>query len=335
MHTSNERQATDHPPPFLHSKRYRPLSQHYRERFGTKVFKVNVSVAETCPNREGLGGMRVCVFCDEWGSAAYHQHRNLPLREQIRVNREAIRRRYRAEYFLVYFQAYTNTFGRIRTLQQLHEEALAEEDVVGVVVGTRPDCLPRAVLRTMEAFARERYLSVELGVQTLDDAQLKFLSRGHDRACSLAAIRKLKALSAVNVCVHLMFGLPGETDGQLRETAALLSELEVDGVKLHNLHVLRNTPLEQLYRQGEFEPVGLEEYARKLAVFLEHLAPGIAVHRLAAVASRWDELVAPKWTREKMRPTQFIEDHLKAANTWQGRLWQPPLPQRHTQQGGS
>ena len=229
MHTSNERQATDHPPPFLHSKRYRPLSQHYRERFGTKVFKVSVSVAETCPNREGLGGMRVCVFCDEWGSAAYHQHRNLPLREQIRVNREAIRRRYRAEHFLVYFQAYTNTFGRIRTLQQLHEEALAEEDVVGVVVGTRPDCLPRAVLRTMEAFARERYLSVELGVQTLDDAQLKFLSRGHDRACSLAAIRKLKALSAVNVCVHLMFGLPGETDGQLRETAALLSELKVDG----------------------------------------------------------------------------------------------------------
>ena len=322
------------PPQFLHGKRYRPLSQHYRERFGTKVFKVSVSVAETCPNREGMGGMRVCVFCDEWGSAAYHQHRNLPLREQIRVNRKAIRRRYRAERFLVYFQAYTNTFGRIRTLQQLYEEALEEEDVLGVVVGTRPDCLPRAMLRTMAAFACERYLSVELGVQTLDDAQLEFLARGHDRACSLTAIRKLKALPNVNLCVHLMFGLPGETDAQLRETAELLSELGVDGVKLHNLHVLKNTPLEQLYRQGGFAPVSLEAYTRKVAVFLEHLAPEIAIHRLAAVASRWDELVAPEWTREKMRPMQFIEDHLTAANTWQGRLWQPGLPKRHTQQGG-
>ena len=186
----------------------------------------------------------------------------------------------------------------------------------------------------MEAFAREHYLSVELGVQTLDDTQLQFLARGHDSACSLAAIRKLKALPDVNLCVHLMFGLPGETDAQLRKTAELLSERGVDGVKLHNLHVLQNTPLEQLYRQGEFAPVGLEEYSRKVAVFLEHLAPGIAIHRLAAVASRWDELVAPEWTREKMRSTQFIEDHLAAANTWQGRLWPPALSKQHTQQGG-
>jgi len=307
---------------FEHGKRYRPLSQHYRERFGEKVFKVSISVAESCPNREGHNGTAVCIFCDEWGSAAYHQQRNQPIREQIQINREAIRKRYRAEKFLIYFQAYTNTFGRFREFESLYKEALREKDVVGIVVGTRPDCLPKRVLQKFAEIACESYLSVELGIQTIDDAQLQFLSRGHDNASSLKAIHKLKVLPEVNLCVHLMFGLPGETDLQIRKTAEILSEQKVDGVKLHNLHVLRNTPLEKLYRDSRFKPVKLEEYSRKVALFLENLSPNIAVHRLAAVASRWDELVAPQWTREKMSTTQFIDDFLVAKGTWQGRCFQ-------------
>ena len=306
---------------FEHGKRYRPLSQHYLERFGEKVFKVSISVAESCPNREGHNGAAVCIFCDEWGSAAYHQQREKPVREQIQINREAIRKRYRAEKFLIYFQAYTNTFGRFRELEYFYKEALKEKDVVGIVVGTRPDCLPKRVLQKFSEIARENYLSVELGVQTFDDAQLRFLSRGHDSASSLKSIRKLKTLPDVNLCVHLMFGLPDETDAQIRKTAEILSEQKVDGVKLHNLHVLRNTPLEKLYRESRFKPVDLEEYSRKVALFLENLSPKIAVHRLAAVASRWDELVAPQWTREKMKTTQFIDDFLAAKETWQGRCF--------------
>ncbi len=306
-------------PPFEHGKRYHPLSQHYREQFGEKVYKVSVSVADSCPNREGRNGMKVCIFCDEWGSAAYHQQGDQPIRKQIQINREAIRKRYRAEKFLIYFQAYTNTFGRFKELEALYQLALEEKDVVGLVVGTRPDCLPERVLRKFAEIAREHYLSVELGVQTLDDAQLIFLSRGHDSASSLKAIRKLKAVSGVNLCVHLMFGLPGETDQQIRETAEILSEHKVDGVKLHNLHVLKNTPLEKLYRESRFVPLELEEYTRKVCIFLENLSPKIAVHRLAAVASRWEELIAPAWTREKMRPTQYIDDYLATKNTWQGR----------------
>ena len=132
---------------FNYGKRYRPLSQHYQERFGVKVFKVSISVAESCPNREGHNGAAVCIFCDEWGSAAYHQQREKPVREQIQINREAIRKRYRAEKFLIYFQAYTNTFGRFRELEYFYKEALKEKDVVGIVVGTRPDCLPKRVLQ--------------------------------------------------------------------------------------------------------------------------------------------------------------------------------------------
>jgi len=207
-------------------------------------------------------------------------------------------------------------------LEYFYKEALKEKDVVGIVVGTRPDCLPKRVLHKFSEIAQENYLSVELGVQTFDDAQLRFLSRGHDSASSLKAIRKLKTLADVNLCVHLMFGLPDETDEQIRKTAEILSEQKVDGVKLHNLHVLRNTPLEKLYRKSLFKPVDLEEYSRKVALFLENLSPNIAVHRLAAVASRWDELVAPQWTREKMKTTQFIDDFLAAKETWQGRCFE-------------
>jgi radical SAM protein (TIGR01212 family) len=207
-------------------------------------------------------------------------------------------------------------------LESLYQTALKEKDVVGIVVGTRPDCLPKRVLRKFAEIAQENYLSVELGVQTFDDAQLRFLSREHDSASSLNAIRNLKTLPELNLCVHLMFGLPDETDAQICETAEILSEYEVDGVKLHNLHVLRNTKLEKLYLESRFVPVELEEYSRKVTLFLENLSPKIAIHRLAAVASRWNELVAPEWVREKMRPTQFIDDYLAAKETWQGRFFE-------------
>jgi len=220
---------------------------------------------------------------------------------------------------LIYFQPIPIPFGHFSGLENLYNKALSEIDVVGLVIGTRPDCLPKRILHKFSELSKNQYLSVELGAQTFDDHQLNFLSRGHDSATSIAAIRKLKSLQNVNICVHLMFGLPSESDQQIQETAQLLSELKVDGVKLHNLHVLRGTSLEKLFNESKFFPIGLEEYARKVTIFLENLSPKIAVHRLAAVASRWDQLVAPSWTREKMRPTQFIDDYLEANQTWQGR----------------
>jgi len=308
-------------PSFNHGKRYRPLSQHYLERFGEKVFKVSVSVADSCPNRTGNNGMNVCIFCDEWGSAAYHQHQSKPITDQIQINQNAIRKRYNAEKFLIYFQSYTNTFGHFRKLESLYKIALKEKDVVGLVIGTRPDCLPKRILQIFENISQENYISIELGIQTFNDEQLIFLSRGHDRFCSINAIRKLKKLPRVNLCIHLMFGIPNETEKQIVESAEILSKLNVDGVKLHNLHVLKNTPLEKMYRESLFSPIDLEEYSRKVALFLENLSPDITVHRLTAVASRWDELVAPQWTKEKMRPAQFIENFLESKNTWQGRYF--------------
>jgi hypothetical protein len=301
--------------------RYLPLSRVYRERFGCKVYKLPVSIAGSCPNREGMRGMRPCIFCDEWGSAAYPEHAARPLREQLRLNGERIRERYGAERFLVYFQAYTTTFARVRNLAAMFEEALAAPGVAGLVVGTRPDCLPPAVLALLADLARTHYVSVELGVQTLDDAQLRWLARGHTREQSLRALSALAERPALDVCVHLMFGLPGETEPQLRETAGELSRRGVAGVKLHNLHVLRGTPLEDEYRAGAFAPATLETYAERVVAFLEALSPRIAIHRLNAVAARWEELVAPDWAREKLRPTEAIRGLLRERDTWQGRLY--------------
>ena len=305
---------------FDHQKRYRPLSQHYRERFGFKVQKISVSVAKTCPNREGLGGMQTCVFCDEWGSASAFSEPDWPLLDQLRFHRQRLAKRYKVDKFLLYFQSYTNTFGRLSELKQNCELALEEPDVVGIVIGTRPDCLPKGALRFFEELSQRTYLSIELGIQTLDDEQLRFLKRGHDRVCSLHAVQRLRQIPRLNLCAHLMFGLPGETSKQLIETANQLSWLGLDGVKLHNLHVLANTPLADLYVSGQFEPIDLPDYADRVVLFLEHLDSRVAIHRLTAVAPRWEELVAPDWTREKMRPAQVIEMALERNETWQGRL---------------
>ncbi len=300
-------------------KRYYPVSQFYKQRFGEKVYKVSVSIAETCPNRQPGSRMPLCIFCDEWGSAAYHLERDKSLQDQIIINRDKIARRYRAKSFLVYFQSYTNTFDRVSELEQRFDIALAQDNIKGVVLGTRPDCLPKRILPLLKQTHETHYVMVELGLQSFFDHHLDFLQRGHNVQRGYEAIEKLHQHTGVDIGIHLMFGLPGETDQELIETAQILNELPVNNVKLHNLHVLSNTPLALQYQLGKFQPIELDEYIHKVTLFLEYLSPDIAVQRLAAVASRWDELIAPAWTKEKMRPTQAIEDHLQEQNTWQGK----------------
>lgn len=302
-----------------HERRYYPISQFYKKRFGEKVYKVSVSIAETCPNRQPNSRMPLCIFCDEWGSAAYHLERDKTLREQIVVNRDKIARRYRARQFLVYFQSYTNTFDRVSELEQRFNVALAQDDIQGIVLGTRPDCLPSRILPLLKQTHESHYVMVELGLQSFFDHHLTFLQRGHDAQRGYEAIRKLHEQTGVDIGVHLIFGLPDETEDEIIQTAQIINELPVSNVKLHNLHVLTKTPLADMYAQGQFRPIELEEYVDKVILFLQYLSPKVAVQRLAAVASRWDELIAPAWTKEKMRPSQMIEDRLAALDTWQGQ----------------
>ncbi|MEY4615311.1 MAG: hypothetical protein RJB66_271 [Pseudomonadota bacterium] len=302
---------------------YYPISQFYSHRFGGKVYKIPVSVVDNCPNRMGLKGMETCVFCDVWGSAAKSESFSMTLDEQITKYHSAIKTKYKAEHFLVYFQAYTNTFSKVQTLRDNFEKALSYDFVKGLVIGTRPDCLSPAVFKMWNDFNERAFVAVELGVQSFFDDHLQFLKRGHTRAQTLSAIHKIAENTKVDLGIHLMFGNPGETDEQIIETADIINHLPITNVKLHNLHVLKHTPLEDIYQRGEFAPIERELYAHRVKVFLKHLSPRVAVHRLAALSSRWDELIAPQWTRDKMGTHQFIIDTIRSDCSYQSQCYSP------------
>lgn len=298
---------------------FNPISAHYKKLFGHKVYKIPVAVVETCPNREGLKGMETCVFCDVWGSAAREEAFELPLTEQIQKYKDHIQKKFKSEEFLVYFQAYTNTFTKLKTLRENFDTALSFDGVRGFVVGTRPDCLSPAVLDLWNEYNQKVFVAVELGVQSFYDDQLVFMKRGHDRAQSLKAIDQISKKTAVDLGIHLMFGWPNETDEQMIETAKICNDLPISNIKLHNVHVLKNTGLQILHREGKFEPVSLELYAHRMQTFLEHLSPKIHIHRLAAYSSRWDDLIAPAWTANKMGTHQFLIDWLNHRKSFQGK----------------
>lgn len=300
---------------------YYTIGEHYSNRFGEKVYKIPVSVVDDCPNRRGLKGMQTCVFCDVWGSAARSESQTMELRQQIETYRDHIAKKFKAKSFLVYFQAYTNTFTKLSGLRTNFETALSYDFVKGFVVGTRPDCLSKGVLDLWQEYHQRSFVAVELGVQSFFEDQLQFLRRGHTAQQSLEAIHKIATTTNVDLGIHLIFGNPGETDEQILQTAEIVNQLPITNVKLHNLHVLKNTPLEELYQRGEFTPIDRETYAHRVKLFLQHLSPHIALHRLAAFASRWEELVAPRWTSDKMGTHQFIIDFLREQKAHQSQFF--------------
>lgn len=287
------------------------LSSFYKSKFNSKVYKIPISVAQTCPNREGLKNMETCIFCDVWGSAAHPKLRNLSAEAQISKIAKQLKDLYKAEHFLVYFQAYTNTFAKVSQLKEMFSSAVNLKNIKGFIVGTRPDCLSHGVFDLLNTFSKDYFVAVELGVQSFDKDNLIWMKRGHDDKKSIWAIKQLKKFCPqVDISVHLMFGLPKETDTDLINTAKQLNALQVNGVKLHNLHVLDKTPLADFYRAGHFKPLSLDEYTRRVILFLEYLDPNICVHRLAALASRHEDLLAPKWCKKKMESYQFIFDKM-------------------------
>ena len=297
---------------------YHSVSEHFKRIFGEKVYKIPVSVVDDCPNRMGLKGMKTCSFCDVWGSAANEGSFQLSLDEQITKYHGIIAKKYRAHKFLVYFQAYTNTFTKIPVLRANFETALKYPFVSGFVLGTRPDCLSESVLQLWQEYCERSFVSVELGVQSFFNPHLDFMRRGHTAEDSLKAITKIASKTTVDLGIHLIFGSPAETDEQIVEAARICNDLPITNVKLHNLHVLKNTELERLFLEEKFVPIELEHYSNRVQLFLSHLHPRIAVHRLAAYASRWEELIAPRWTADRMGPHQYIIDSLRAEKIYQG-----------------
>ena len=264
--------------------------------------------------------METCIFCDVWGSAARSEAQNFPLDIQIKKYKKSIGEKFKAKKFLVYFQAYTNSFDKLTALKTNFYRALEHEGVVGVVIGTRPDCLSPALLKLWQEIHEQSFVSVELGAQSFRDDKLEFLKRGHSNEQTLNAITRIQNETDVDLSLHFMFGLPNESREEVIEAAHKTAELNINSVKLHNLHVLKNTPLEKEYFEERFTPCSFENYCEKVGDFLSHLPKEIYVHRLSALASRWDELIAPDWTRRKMQTHMGILTHLKKHQITQGCL---------------
>lgn len=305
-----------------HGFPYYPISVYYKQFFGEKVYKIPVSVPGTCPNREGLNGMQVCNFCDEWGSAAHPENRQLSLQDQINLNRGYVQNRTNAKKYLIYFQSYTFTYSRVVKLKQYMQDAVGLPGVVGVVVGTRPDCISDALLDLLNDFTQKLPVFVEFGIQSFEDKKLQWMRRGHTHKKTEWALKRMqKKCPELNVGIHLILGCPDESDAEIVQAARITNSLPVHNVKLHNLHVLKNTPLEVDFQNGEFAPLEIDEYARRVGLFLQHLSPQIPIHRLTANSSRSDELVAPLWTGDKMRSYQFMLDYLNGKGIYQGQLY--------------
>lgn len=291
--------------------RYNSINAALKKRFGCKVFKVSLESGLGCPNRDGKISTSGCAFCSE------ESYLTKTMRPTLLDGIEYVKRRHGAAKFVSYFQSGTNTYGAVEILKPLFEAAIDHPDVVGLAIGTRPDCITAENADLLEGLARRTMLWVELGLQSANDETLKRINRGHTASDFRNAVRILKERN-IPVVAHVILGLPGESIQDMQETAKFINEMDIDGVKIHNLHVLKGTGLEKLYNQGKIELPTLETYATWVALFLEQLKPSILIHRVNGHAPR-QLTIAPPWSINKLAIFNAVEKELKQRNTWQGK----------------
>ncbi|MCU7878667.1 MAG: TIGR01212 family radical SAM protein [Candidatus Thiodiazotropha sp. (ex Lucinoma borealis)] len=291
------------------SEQVTTFGQYLLNRYGERVHKIALDAAFTCPNRDGSKGIGGCTFCNNV-SFSPNGRQPKPISEQIESGRQVIRKRTGATKYLAYFQAYTNTYDEIDHLAQLYGEALAEEDVIGLSIGTRPDCVPDAVLELLAGYQEEGFeIWLELGLQSAFDETLAKVNRGHGFAEYADSAMRARRLE-LKVCTHMIAGLPGETAQHARETLRKVLELGTDGLKLHPLHVVKGTQLANAYRQGDYHPLTMEEYVNIAADLVELTPPEVIWHRLTGTASE-AILLAPNWCAQKWRVLNAITIELQ------------------------
>lgn len=299
----------------MHGKRYNPFSEELKRLFGCRVHRISVDAGFTCPNRDGTVGTTGCLFCSDRGSGSFGIARGESIAAQLEHGKEVMARKYKAKQFLAYFQPYSNTYAPPETLASLYDAALAVPDIVGLIVGTRPDCLPAETLDLLTAYHRRTYFWLELGLQSPLDRTLAAINRGHDSAAFVAAARTAKQ-RRLRLSVHVILGLPGESRSEMLSSAALLNDLGVDAVKIHLLHVSRNTPLAERHARGEVRTLAKDEYVGLVCDYLERLEPRIFIQRLTGDGGR--DLLAPDWSAAKFEVLNAIDAELERRGSRQG-----------------
>jgi len=299
-----------------HKKRYYPFGQHLKEVFGEKVLKISVDAGFSCPNRDGKAGKNGCIYCSEGSHYLPEEQRNLPVREQLISSISRIREKLDVNKFIAYFQAYSNTYSPISNLKKLYDEALSVDGIIGLSIGTRPDCLSDKTLDLLEEYAEKTYLWVEIGLQSIHNKTLKFINRGHTFEQFMDAVERAKG-RGFKICTHVILGLPGESYDSIMETAKAVGELGIDGIKLHHLHVLKGTPLEKIYLNKGFNLLDEDSYVNLVCDFLEYLPHDIIIQRLVGDAPN-DRLVAPLWSLSKSDIIRAIDKEMERRGSYQG-----------------
>lgn len=282
---------------------YTTLNEYYRKKFGCKVYKLSIDAGFTCPNRDGKIGTGGCIFCSAYGGGEFAAA-GCNITQQLEQARQRVEAKNRGGKYLAYFQSFTNTYGPVEALRRLYTEAIAPEEIVGLAVGTRPDCLEEDVVQLLAEINRIKPVSVELGLQTIHSSSVAYIRRGYVNRVYYDAVRRLKA-AGIEVVTHIILGLPGETARMAAETTAATVAAGTDGVKFHLLHVLRSTDLAKDYEAGKFRCLTMEEYGTWLKECLARVPEGVVVHRITGDGAKRD-LIAPLWSADKKKVLNYL-----------------------------
>ncbi len=296
-------------------KRYNQYSAHLKQKFGAKVYKITIDAGFSCPNRDGTLSNCGCIFCDDGGSFSQAHSNMLSVEEQILAGVEKLSTRFKAQKFMSYFQAFSNTYKPVNELERIYGASLNHPDIVGLSIGTRPDCVDEEKLRLISDYAKDYYTWIEYGLQSCHDKTLSWINRGHDYDCFLRAYEKTKAYG-INICVHLILGL-NETYDEMMETVQKVARLEPEGVKIHMLCALEGTKISDLYRNGKLEFMAEEDYINLCCDYLESLPQSTTIHRLAGNGLK-KNLVAPRWLGKKLDALNKIDRELERRDSFQG-----------------
>lgn len=302
-------------------KRYYSFKDYLAKAFpGTRVYKIPVDAGFTCPNRDGKVGVGGCIYCDNSSfSPNTRLSERLPLREQIERGIEFYRRREQADKFIIYFQSFSNTYRPIDKLKQLYDEATSFNNVVGLAIGTRPDCISEEIINLITEYTKKHLVWIEYGVQSIHNKTLELINRGHKYEDFVKAINMTKN-RGIKIATHIILGLPGETRNDMLKTAQQIGLLGIDGIKIHHLYIAKNTPLEKWYAENKLTTMKLEEYIPLVCDIIENLPENMIIQRLVGELSA-QYAIAPRWNVSKGKIISLIEKELEERGTMQGRLF--------------
>lgn len=300
-------------------KPYHSLDYMLRQMFGEKIYKVTLNGGMTCPNRDGKIGERGCIFCSAGGSGDFAASASLSITEQIRQQIQMLSAKRPIHKYIAYFQAYTNTYAPVEYLERIFTEAIQNPDICAISIGTRPDCLEEPVIRLLSRLNQIKPVWVELGLQTIHEHTARYIRRGYPLSCFDQAMQSLHQ-AGLDVIVHTILGLPGETSRDVLDTMKYLNTCQIQGIKLQLLHVLSGTDLAADYQAGKFSVLDREEYIDLVIRCLEHLDPSIVIHRVTGDGPK-DLLIAPLWASRKREVLNLLHHQMKEQGSYQGKAF--------------